>query len=100
MRLLNTKSWLLEDFIADESVPRYAILSHTWLDEEVTFTQWQQQSELDISKLKGYRKIRSFGSRAAEDNFEWVWVDTYVPIAWLYTMDCTHKTQVLYRQDQ
>jgi hypothetical protein len=36
MRLLNVNSLELEEFIED-SVPKYAILSHTWATEEVTF---------------------------------------------------------------
>lgn len=37
MRLINTTSLELETFIRD--IPPYAILSHTWGDEEVTFDE-------------------------------------------------------------
>jgi len=36
MRLLNTTSIRLEEF-NEGNVPPYAMLSHTWGDEEVTF---------------------------------------------------------------
>jgi hypothetical protein len=36
MRLLNTETLALEDFVA-EIKPEYAILSHTWGPEEILF---------------------------------------------------------------
>jgi hypothetical protein len=78
MRLLNTRTWKLHEFISDDSIPPYAILSHTWDEEEVSYHQWESLSEQDLSALKGYHKIRAFGKKAAENDFEWCWVDTYV----------------------
>ena len=77
MRLLNTRTWHLCDFVSDDSVPRYAILSHTWDDEEVSYHQWTAIPAQDLAHLKGYRKIRAFGDKAAKNGFEWAWVDTY-----------------------
>jgi hypothetical protein len=58
----------------DDDVPPYAILSHTWVeDEEVTY------DELVAGKGKdkpGYAKIRFCGGRAAEDKLQYFWVDT------------------------
>ena len=49
MRLINIETWDLEEFIGE--TPPYAILSHTWSDEEVSFQEYnwlrQQQKELD-----------------------------------------------------
>jgi hypothetical protein len=39
MRFLNVNNLELEEFIGD-SVPKYAILSHTWATEEVIFQDW------------------------------------------------------------
>ena len=39
MRLINTETFELEEFMGP--VPRYAILSHTWGDGEVTLQDWQ-----------------------------------------------------------
>lgn len=36
MRLLNTETLQLYQF-GDDEIPTYAILSHTWLGEEITF---------------------------------------------------------------
>lgn len=36
MRLLNAQTMKLEEFF-DKKVPNYAILSHTWGEDEVTF---------------------------------------------------------------
>jgi hypothetical protein len=57
------------------SIPRYAILSHTWGsdNEEITF----QDIKSGTGKGKaGYRKIRFCGTRAASDGLQHFWVDT------------------------
>jgi hypothetical protein len=54
MRLLNVNSLELEEFIGD-SVHKYAILSHTWATEEVTFQDWASPATRE--KKKGYSKI-------------------------------------------
>ncbi|KAK0387027.1 hypothetical protein NLU13_5341 [Sarocladium strictum] len=76
MRLLNTSTWKLHDFVSDESIPPYAILSHTWDEEEVSFSQWETLSLGELSPLQGYRKIRAFGDIAGKNGYEWCWVDT------------------------
>ncbi|RYO97842.1 hypothetical protein DL765_011053 [Monosporascus sp. GIB2] len=75
MRLLNTRTWEMTEFISDEDIPAYIILSHTWGEGEVSLQQWEQHSA-DIIQSKGYQKIRQFGERAALDGWDWVWVDT------------------------
>jgi len=77
MRLLSTQNWEMKDFLSDADVPPYAILSHTWDDEEVTLQQWENRHTVDISDLKGFKKIKTFGELAAVNSFQWVWVDTY-----------------------
>jgi hypothetical protein len=76
MRLLNTKSWEMREFITEEDVPPYAILSHTWGDEEINFQQWENRDVLDLSQEEGYEKITEFGNLADSDGYDWVWVDT------------------------
>src|SRR6187399_1703921 len=90
MRLLSTRSWEMRDFLSDTEVPQYAILSHTWGEEEISFQQWETRDTTDISQLKGYQKIKKFGEQAGNAGFDWVWVDTYayplilsVPV-WVY----------------
>jgi hypothetical protein len=58
-----------------DNVPPYAILSHTWGedDEEVTF----QDLTEGVGKSKaGYGKIRFCGKQAARDGLQYVWIDT------------------------
>ncbi|KAL0932397.1 HET domain-containing protein [Colletotrichum truncatum] len=73
MWLLNTDSLALQEFF--HARPGYAILSHTWGDEEVTY----QDILGDKSSLKdkaGYKKIRECCALARENGFQWVWIDT------------------------
>jgi hypothetical protein len=64
--------FLIEDFATDEAPP-YAILSHTWGDEEVTFREITEGT--GKSKL-GYEKIRFCGTQAERDHLQYFWVDT------------------------
>lgn len=78
MRLLNTRSWEMTDFISDDDILPYAILPHTWGKQEVSFADWESRDSRDMSRWEGYRKIRNFGQRAAsDDGFDWAWVDMY-----------------------
>ncbi|KAF9462362.1 heterokaryon incompatibility protein-domain-containing protein [Collybia nuda] len=72
MRLLHTKTMKLRSFQRD--VPPYAILSHVWGEEEVTF-----QDIADLNKatiMHGYGKIASACSTAEKDRLEYIWIDT------------------------
>lgn len=55
------------------NLPHYAILSHTWGDEEVTL---QDLFHGISSNLSGYRKIIFCGEQAAKDGLKYFWVDT------------------------
>ncbi|KAH6869076.1 heterokaryon incompatibility protein-domain-containing protein [Thelonectria olida] len=73
-RLINTKTLDFEE--PGDQIP-YAILSHRWLDEEVSFQEWcDRQTRSEIAERKGYKKIRSFCREARDDGFDYVWVDT------------------------
>jgi hypothetical protein len=52
----------------------YAILSHVWEDEEVTYADLVEHEhtdlDLDSSKIRGAQK------QAAEDNLKYLWIDT------------------------
>jgi hypothetical protein len=72
MRLVNTKTIQLE-FLNDDNVPDYAILSHTWEQEEILF----HDIELDSARLKkGYAKLENCCRVARENGFEYIWDDT------------------------
>ncbi|PQE09027.1 hypothetical protein CJF30_00010830 [Rutstroemia sp. NJR-2017a BBW] len=79
MRLLllseTGKSTLTKDFIGDDQIPPYAILSHTWgpENEEVTF----EDIVNGIGEVKpGYEKIRFCGEQARQDGLLYFWIDT------------------------
>ncbi|KAI8951317.1 heterokaryon incompatibility protein-domain-containing protein [Xylaria longipes] len=77
MRLINTTSFELREFVGDPTnprFPRYAILSHTWEQEEVTF---QDIQDLDVAKKKaGFSKIAKCCETALDEGLNWAWVDT------------------------
>jgi hypothetical protein len=75
MRLLNTTT--LEFYEVDISrAPHFAILSHTWGDDEITFDDMCGQRAA-IENRKGFQKIARFCQTAREvDRLEYGWVDT------------------------
>ena len=72
MRLLNAQTKQLEEFFED-SIPPYAILSHTWGDEEVSFQDLQKP---DHTKKLGYGKIEGGCHQALSKALEYIWIDT------------------------
>jgi len=72
MRLLNVDSRELVEFYGDD-IPPYAILSHTWGKEEVSFQDLAKEGHRE---KKGYAKIEGCCQQAQRDNIDWVWVDT------------------------
>ncbi len=75
MRLLqynNEGEFSLTSFFAD-IIPRYAILSHLWEAEEVTFQDLCNGTGMYKA---GYDKIRFCGEQARRDNLQYFWVDT------------------------
>ena len=66
---------LTEDFVSKDTIPPYAILSHTWgADaEEVTFEDLTNGTGKD---KPGYEKVQFCGEQARQDNLQHFWVDT------------------------
>lgn len=73
MRLINTKSLELREFF-NEDTPPYAILSHAWGDQEVTFQDWQNRQQ--AATKRGFSKIQKACSEALNYKLDWLWVDT------------------------
>lgn len=68
MRLLNVETLLVEEFNV-RNTPSYAILSHTWGDEEVRLQDmWAGRA----SSLKGYTKMLGCCEQARNDGLEYV----------------------------
>jgi hypothetical protein len=55
------------------TIPKYAILSHTWEEDEVTFEDLQKRTS---TKKAGYEKIRFCAEQANRDGLQYFWVDT------------------------
>jgi WD40 repeat protein len=77
MRLLYIKDdgglvWT-KDLIRDKDIPPYAILSHTWEDQEVTFDDFKS---LYAKEKAGLRKIDFCARQASRDSLRYIWVDT------------------------
>ncbi|KAH8805209.1 heterokaryon incompatibility protein-domain-containing protein, partial [Xylogone sp. PMI_703] len=73
MWLIHTESLKLECFLGKD-IPKYAILSHTWGDEEVTFQDWKDLEK--VSQKRGLIKIKSACAQAERDGLSYLWVDT------------------------
>ncbi|KAF2260607.1 HET-domain-containing protein [Lojkania enalia] len=78
MRLLEFTSGnslvLTKDFIGDDKIPPYAILSHTWEDgQEVDFTDVRGGTGQDKT---GYNKILFCKQQAERDGLQYFWIDT------------------------
>ena len=74
MWLLDTSTLELRDFVG-ASIPPYAILSHTWGDDEVTFKDMRKYREAAKNKA-GYTKIQRCCEKAQESGHQYVWIDT------------------------
>src|SRR3954465_3733054 len=77
MRLLEMKSLgefsLIHVATHNNNTLPYAILSHTWTDQEVTY----QDLISGAGKSKsGYEKIKFWGEQAAKDGLRYFWVAT------------------------
>ncbi|KAL8871187.1 MAG: hypothetical protein Q9174_002928 [Haloplaca sp. 1 TL-2023] len=98
MWLLNTSTLALHHVLNPDEV-KYAILSHTWGDEEVSFQDMTIESDVQAQSLtnyiyglgeyifwnnaksrmkqrKGYKKVARCCAQALADGYEWAWVDT------------------------
>ncbi|KAK5118757.1 hypothetical protein LTR85_007963 [Meristemomyces frigidus] len=93
MRLINTTTLALEEFLKP---PEYAILSHRWEAEEVSYEQYVSQQppksafrkvfaacrspdhrfSKEQMKGAGYRKVAACCALAKTRGFDWVWIDT------------------------
>lgn len=77
MWLLNVNTINLVYFQDDRELDgRYAILSHTWEEEEVSF---QEIHNLEARRKKGFKKIEYTCHQAIKDGLEYAWVDTCCP---------------------
>lgn len=79
MRLLHTKqldsgNFAIEEF-TDYNTPPYAILSHTWDKDQVSFQDMEGDGARARTK-KGFEKIKDCCIFARDGGFDYAWVDT------------------------
>jgi hypothetical protein len=67
MRLVHTITFELHEFF-EKQIPFYAILSHRWEEEEVTF---QDLRDGRGPEMKGWNKIQGCCAKAASDGFDY-----------------------------
>ncbi|KAG4410977.1 hypothetical protein IFR04_015885 [Cadophora malorum] len=76
MHLLSVTTLTLHSFIG-EAIPPYAILSHVWGPEEVSYVLMAKPKHSSAAKLlAGFSKIEMCCKQAQRDGHQWVWVDT------------------------
>ncbi|KFG87687.1 putative ankyrin 2,3/unc44 [Metarhizium anisopliae] len=75
MRLLHAPSFELCVF-TDDQVPPYAILSHTWADEEITFNDLSRLRRHDAREKRGWDKIQRSCAVAKSLAIDFIWIDT------------------------
>lgn len=73
MKLINVDSLDIEEFFG--KTPPYAILSHTWGDEEVTYQEWRDV-RCNIIHKAGYKKILGARAKARKEGIRYLWCDT------------------------
>ncbi|KAJ2972599.1 hypothetical protein NUW58_g9152 [Xylaria curta] len=73
MLLINTETLKLEEFHGES--PKYAILSHTWGDDEVTLQEFIEAGE-ETKRKQGYTKILTACRQARLEDISYCWVDT------------------------
>jgi hypothetical protein len=68
MWLINTENLNLELFTT-QNVPQYAILSHTWDSEEVTFAEFHNIEQ--VRTKSGFSKIKKTCKLASENDIKY-----------------------------
>jgi hypothetical protein len=72
MRLINVDTSDILDFVG-RNIPKYAILSHTWAEEEVFYLRPGEPWPI---ARKGFQKIMMACQLAQQRHLGYVWVDT------------------------
>ncbi|KAL4076540.1 heterokaryon incompatibility protein-domain-containing protein [Scleroderma yunnanense] len=79
-RRMDRQTRVLE--FCDDEATKYAILSHRWTEQEVTYDEMIDFAKMGVEERdeirgrRGYKKILDSCSQAKRDGYEWLWVDT------------------------
>ena len=105
MRLINTETGLIEEEFFGDSIPEYAILSHTWEKDEISLQEFRRLTDPDfaddpktaVGKAKaGFVKIEGCVELAASRGIPFVWIDTCC-IDKTSSADLTESINSMYR---
>jgi len=78
MRLLNTIDLSFKEFIGS-NIPEYAIISHRWGDDEVsyrTYSKSQKKTWTGERTGYGWLKIQKGAEISRSHGYRWFWLDT------------------------
>ncbi|KAF2845622.1 HET-domain-containing protein [Plenodomus tracheiphilus IPT5] len=77
MRLLHAKTFEFQAFEGTH-VPKYAILSHRWEGEEISYHEMEEGTTIfrDPARRVYFDKIRQCCLQAIDDELDYVWIDT------------------------
>ncbi|KAF3809792.1 Vegetative incompatibility protein HET-E-1 [Colletotrichum gloeosporioides] len=76
MRLLDARTLRVLEFNND-AIPPYAILSHTWGEEEITYQDLNPQlDQIQVKTKRGFLKVEQAAKRALSDRYDYIWIDT------------------------
>ncbi|KAF2002017.1 HET-domain-containing protein [Amniculicola lignicola CBS 123094] len=76
MRLLNVHTLQLQSFMDERNAPPYAILSHTWGNDELTFEELAGPRLSQDKESQGVWKILKCAEEAQRAGLDHIWVDT------------------------
>ena len=75
MRLLDARTFEFKQVTDPRKTPKYAVLSHTWGDNEVVYSDLVNSLE-SASQRPEFAKVRFTAQQALEDGLDYIWVDT------------------------
>ncbi|EPE09010.1 HET domain-containing protein [Ophiostoma piceae UAMH 11346] len=78
MRLINTKTLIQREFNGQpgRDIPPYAILSHTWTEDEISYREFSRGVSFERQSSTGFLKIQHCCSVARGLGINWAWIDT------------------------
>ncbi|KAK4892930.1 hypothetical protein LTR27_008658 [Elasticomyces elasticus] len=73
LRLIDVQTLQLNRL--NDQTPRYAILSHTWGEDEISLQEWESGGSA-VTLKECYLKVVNACKQAERDGFDWLWADT------------------------
>ncbi len=75
MRLLDARTLQFKEIDDPRIIPKYAILSHTWTEKEVVFSDLISSPQLAHQRPE-FAKVKFTAQQALDDGLDYIWVDT------------------------